>query len=264
MRQVGTWDPLWQCHNACTKTHPSLSNKMQRNYMGLKITVCMHSWGKFWTKDKNHQKTQLPLLKSSEQVQGTVVLCVPPAYTTTKGVCKPPKPPLWPGPWTHTSPHLNKEQTQPFGSQQQRNLLFVIASPLAVAGAPVKPSLEKEEEERSIEKHKQVTFPLTTLEKSPDPCPVSGASWRATASLSKDFIDHILIRIMFKALFNLVPTLLFCTVSHNKTLYSESVSFLKIYALFISTLKSSIIFFPLKKKSLGWFVFKVVCFVCAN
>lgn len=62
---------------------------------------------------------------------------------------------------------------------------------------------------------------------------------------------------MFKAPFNLVPTVLFCTISPNKALYSDLVSFLKIYALFISTLKSSTIFFPLKKKSLGWFVFKV-------
>lgn len=65
---------------------------------------------------------------------------------------------------------------------------------------------------------------------------------------------------MFKAPFNLVPTVLFCTISPNKALYSDLVSFLKIYALFISTLKSSTIFFPLKKKkqTLGWFVFKVV------
>ena len=35
----GTWDPLLQCCNACTWTHLS-SNKIQRNYMGLKIITC--------------------------------------------------------------------------------------------------------------------------------------------------------------------------------------------------------------------------------
>ena len=43
------------------------SNKMQRNYMGLKTTVCMCSWDKFQTKDTKNQKTQLPLLKNLEQ-----------------------------------------------------------------------------------------------------------------------------------------------------------------------------------------------------
>ena len=32
--------------------------QQQRNYMGLKITVCLNSWGKFCTKEKtNKQKT---------------------------------------------------------------------------------------------------------------------------------------------------------------------------------------------------------------
>ena len=46
----------------------SSSNKVQRNYKGLKITACMHIWGKFCTKKiQRDQKTQLPLLKSLEQ-----------------------------------------------------------------------------------------------------------------------------------------------------------------------------------------------------
>ena len=39
--QAGTWDPLLQRCRACTWTHLSLSNKIQWNYMGLKITVYM-------------------------------------------------------------------------------------------------------------------------------------------------------------------------------------------------------------------------------
>ena len=39
MRGAGTWNPLLQGCNACTWTHLSWSNKIQRNYMRLKITV---------------------------------------------------------------------------------------------------------------------------------------------------------------------------------------------------------------------------------
>ena len=60
-------------HNTDTWTNISSSNKMQRNYQGLKATGCMHSWGKLWTiRYKNIPKSQLPLLKSWEQKQGTV------------------------------------------------------------------------------------------------------------------------------------------------------------------------------------------------
>ena len=87
MRQA--WDPLLQRCNACTWTNVSSSYKIQVNYKGLKITVCVHSWGKFWTKDtKRPKKAQLPLLKSREQKQGvgskSGVLRMPPALNTTK------------------------------------------------------------------------------------------------------------------------------------------------------------------------------------
>ena len=60
------------CCNACTWTHLSWNNKIQRNCMGLKTTACMLSWGKFWTqKIQRDQKPQLPLLKSLEQKQHT-------------------------------------------------------------------------------------------------------------------------------------------------------------------------------------------------
>ena len=53
MRQAGTWDPLLArgplCCSACTWTHLSSSNKIQRSCTGLKITACMSSWGKFCT-----------------------------------------------------------------------------------------------------------------------------------------------------------------------------------------------------------------------
>ena len=64
LRQAGTWDLLLQHCNAYTQTHLSSSNQLQRNLMELKITVCMHSWGKFWTqKIQRDQKLQLPLFE---------------------------------------------------------------------------------------------------------------------------------------------------------------------------------------------------------
>ena len=47
----------WLNNNNCTWTHLSLSHKIQRNCMGLKITVCMCSWDEFWMKDNRDQKT---------------------------------------------------------------------------------------------------------------------------------------------------------------------------------------------------------------
>ena len=74
--QAETWDPLLQCCNACTWTHVYSSNNKnkrtnkQQNYKGQKITVCMRSRGKFWTRHKKTKKVQLPLLKSQEQKTG--------------------------------------------------------------------------------------------------------------------------------------------------------------------------------------------------
>ena len=65
LRLAGTWDPLLQCCYACTWTHLSLSDKIQRNCVGLKITAGRYNWGKFRTqKIQRDQKSQLPVLKS--------------------------------------------------------------------------------------------------------------------------------------------------------------------------------------------------------
>ena len=45
--RTGTWHSFLQCCNPCTWTHLSSSSKIQRNCMGLKITVCIGRWGKF-------------------------------------------------------------------------------------------------------------------------------------------------------------------------------------------------------------------------
>ena len=59
------------CCRACTWTNISSSNKIQRNSKGLNLTACMHSWGKFWTRDTKRPKTHLPTLEEP----GAKALC---------------------------------------------------------------------------------------------------------------------------------------------------------------------------------------------
>ena len=52
------WDlgPWTLYCSVCTWTNASSRNKIQRNYKGLKITACMHSWDKLWT--RRYKKTK--------------------------------------------------------------------------------------------------------------------------------------------------------------------------------------------------------------
>ena len=143
LRQAGTWDPLLQCCNACTRTHLSSSNKIQRSYVGLKITVCMGSWGKFWT-----PKLTNPIASFEEQGAKLIVesksrvLHMCPALNITIGVGKTPKSPFCSIP-AHTpnlSPYKEQAHYPPPGVSKQRSLLFVLA-PSAATGTPVKPGL---------------------------------------------------------------------------------------------------------------------------
>ena len=60
------WDlgPGTLCCSACTWTNVSSSNKIQRNYEGLKVTVCTHSWGNLWA--TGYKKTKNPAATSEE------------------------------------------------------------------------------------------------------------------------------------------------------------------------------------------------------
>ena len=136
MRQAGTWDPLLQCCNACTWTHLSLSNKRQRNCMGLKITACMCSWGKFWTqKIQRDQKNPTATFEKAgaktgclEQKQGTA--CTWPLHTTSpKGWAKLLSQPSGPTPGhTPTLTPYKKQACPPQGVSNQGNLLFVLTA----------------------------------------------------------------------------------------------------------------------------------------
>ena len=68
-------------------------------------------------KYKRPKITQLPLLKSQEQMQGvgskSRVLSMPPAHNTTGGVGKRPKPRLGPNSRTHPYPHIKNKLGPP-------------------------------------------------------------------------------------------------------------------------------------------------------
>ena len=139
MRQSRAWDQ-GHCCSAGTWTNVSLSNKIQRNYKGLKITACMHSWGKLWTtRYKTDQKAQLLLLKSQEQKQGvgskSRVLSMSPALSATKGVGKPPKPPLPPDSWTRPYPHPIRGTRSPHLREQAWEIVTRFLSPLLQPGS---------------------------------------------------------------------------------------------------------------------------------
>ena len=83
------WDRLgpgtFHCSD-CTCTH-LLCDKIQINYMGLKITVCMHGWGRFWKKDPKRPKSPIATFEEPGAKLGVGnkgrVLSMPPAHTTT-------------------------------------------------------------------------------------------------------------------------------------------------------------------------------------
>ena len=145
LRQVGTWDPLLQWGNACPWTNLSSSNKIQGNYMELKITAFMCSGGKLWTKRyKKTKKSLLPLLKSQKQktvlgAKAGYKAC--PQHSTPPRAGKPPKPPLQPDPRTHSYPHRIWGTSSPrsSGSKQVRTGLHLL--PAAASGAPIEPCL---------------------------------------------------------------------------------------------------------------------------
>ena len=127
-------DPLLQCCNFCTWTNVSLSNKMQRNYMGLKITACLCSWGKFWA--KRYKKDQKNKPFTSEELGAKIgcqeqnqVLSTPPAPYTTKG---------WANHWSHPcsptrghtltfTPYKEEVCPLPWEAHKQGNLLLALA-----------------------------------------------------------------------------------------------------------------------------------------
>ena len=150
MRQAGTWDPLLQCLRLDTPL--LLSQKIKRNYKGLKITVHVCSWGKLWTiiyKRPTPTPRPLPLPNYHFWRAGSKsrVPRLSPAHTTTKGVGKPVQPPS-PAWFLDSAPTLTSCKAPASPSQRAKlgNVLLVSAPPRhpptsAVARASVKPCL---------------------------------------------------------------------------------------------------------------------------
>ena len=121
--------------SACTWTHISWSNRIQRNYKELKITACMCSWGKLLTRYKK-TRTQPLFLMSQEQKQGTGHDSCTQRH---QGVGRPPKPPS----------SLTRNQPQPSPSSRDQLALldsepgtcYLSSLPPAATQIPVKTCL---------------------------------------------------------------------------------------------------------------------------
>ena len=148
LMQAGTWNALLQCYNASTWTKVFYSNKLQRKCKGLKITACMHSLDKKWT--KRYKKTKKKPNWISVEKQGvrtgskSRVLCMPPCtqhHQRSGG--NTPEPSLQPSACTHPYCHPVQRTSSfpPLGTKLARETdLFSL--PAAASGAPIKPCLD--------------------------------------------------------------------------------------------------------------------------
>ena len=66
----GTWDPLLQVLQCLFLNKLLLQQQIQRNHMGLKITACLCSWDKFWTKDTKRPKHPISTSKEPGEKPG--------------------------------------------------------------------------------------------------------------------------------------------------------------------------------------------------
>lgn len=136
--QAGSWDSLLPCCNVCTWTQLSSSYKIQRNNIGLKITVCLGTWGKFCTKrykkTKKEKKKSPPKLPFLKQKQGTAHV---PCTQYHKGMGKPSKPLLQSDPLDTPLPSIrlrNKPVPSPWG--RSNGTCYLLCSILQPAQEP--------------------------------------------------------------------------------------------------------------------------------
>ena len=135
MRQAGTLC-CSRC-NACTYTHLSSRNKIQRNGMGLNITMRMQAVGansgqKIQRDQKSPTATsEEPGAKTGCQEQKQGPECAP-ALNTTRRVGKMPKPAPQLGPWTRPYPHLIWGTSfPPFRQQASKGTCYLFLLPSA-------------------------------------------------------------------------------------------------------------------------------------
>ena len=84
------WVPLL---SSCVWTNVSLSNKIHRYSKGLKVTECMCSWSKLWTKGTKRQKSPSATCEESGAKAGH---CACPLHSAPQGAGGPPKTPSSP------------------------------------------------------------------------------------------------------------------------------------------------------------------------
>ena len=115
---LGPW--ILYC-SARTWTNASLSDKIHRNYKGLKLKTYMSSWGKLWTIIYIKAKTQLPLLRCQEQ--GTARdTCI----QYHQGVDRPLKSPLPLNPLELPLPSLHNQLAFPSKNKWGHHCLFLL------------------------------------------------------------------------------------------------------------------------------------------
>ena len=136
-RHTGIWDlgsGIIYC-SACIWTNLFSSNKIQRHYKGLKITVCMSSWGKLWTRYKKTEN----LTTTSQKPETKPGYCTCPLHIT------PPKG------WANhlscpsglpldSSPILiiYKETSLPLSWEISKGNCYLFLLPATATGTPVK------------------------------------------------------------------------------------------------------------------------------
>ena len=86
-------------------------------------------------KTQNQNKTKTLTPTSEEPRAKAVYMSL--AHNTIKGVGRPPKPPLWPDPWTSSYPHFMKGNSSPLPpvSEQARKAVVCYCSPLLQQGS---------------------------------------------------------------------------------------------------------------------------------
>ena len=134
---------MLQCCRASTWTHLSSSNKIQRNYMGLKITACKLQLGQIL--DKRYKETKKPnchfwrVWSKSRGLGAKAGYCTCPLHTT------PPK--RWAKHLSHPSgrpldtplpsPHIRNKLASPppaRGASKRGKPLFVLTPPCCSRG----------------------------------------------------------------------------------------------------------------------------------
>ena len=129
----GTWDPLLQCLHL---DKCSWSNKNTKKLQGMS-NKCAHAVRANYGQDIKRPETQLQLLKSWEQKWGQEQKQgIPHAACTQQhlGEGTPPKPPLWPNPWTQPYIHPIYGTTLPSLLREPERETYLFSFLLATIG----------------------------------------------------------------------------------------------------------------------------------